>query len=531
VTEPANGGSVQSSPILGRAVRATVVLALAGTLGQVFTLLRELFVASQVGISVDLDALLVATVVPMMVASLLSAGLASAIVPAYTAAVERQGAPIADRLLGATLTWTIITGLVAMVVVVLGAPVAVAVAGPGLDTESQGVATDFVAIVAPLVVLLATGSIMASVFQIHDRMRMIGSAWIIGPLVSLVMTVGLWSTLHLTALALAMVAQQLTVVLILMVIAIRLGIFPSPSLRADPDQAKALIRHALPLTVSSSVLTLNLLTDRAVATLITPGGVSALRYAEGVIRIPMNAILPAWSMTIYPTLVRASHLGGSGLGDAASNAMRYVIVLFVPLAVGTAALAPLVVNVAYARGAFDERASLLTAGALAAFAPLLFLTMANSILTGSHNARRRGVFLMSMGILNAILNAVFNIGFGLLIGVAGIALSTSLTVGFVQFIKAWRLGELDEAFPAARLLGISARCLVASAVVAVPIALISWTRPAGLALPVALALLVALSAAGMVGYIATARIVGLVEPWIVARALLRAPGRFARGRR
>ncbi len=73
--------------------------------------------------------------------------------------------------------------------------------------------------------------------------------------------------------------------------------------------------------------------------------------------------------------------------------------------------------------------------------------MANSVLTGAHNARRRGVFLMPMGFLNAVLNAVFDVGLGLAIGVAGIALSTSLTVGFVQFIKAWRLGTLDEAFP------------------------------------------------------------------------------------
>ena len=126
---------------------------------------------------------------------------------------------------------------------------------------------------------------------------------------------------------------------------------------------------------------------------------SALRYAEGVIRIPMNAIGPAWSAAIYPALVRASLLGESrSLGEAAASAMRYVTVIFVPISVATAAMAPLIVEVAYVRGAFDERAAALTAGALAGFAPLLFLTMANSVLTGAHNARQRGVFLMCDGV-------------------------------------------------------------------------------------------------------------------------------------
>ena len=172
------------------------------------------------------------------------------------------------------------------------------------------------------------------------------------------------------------------------------------------------------------MLQLNLLTDRAVATLLAPGAVSALRYAEGVIRIPMNAIGPAWSAAIYPALVRASLPDGDirSMGQAAAGAMRYVTVIFVPLSIATVALAPLIVEVAYVRGAFNEEAWSLTTAGLVGFAPLLFLTMANSVLTGAHNARRRGVFLMQMGILNAVLNAVFDVGLGLAIGVAGIAL-------------------------------------------------------------------------------------------------------------
>jgi len=211
--------------------------------------------------------------------------------------------------------------------------------------------------------------------------------------------------------------------------------------------------------------------------------------------------------------------------------MRYITAIFVPLSVATMALAPLVVEVAYVRGAFDEEAWTLTTAGLVGFAPLLFLTMANSVLTGAHNARRRGMFLMSMGILNAFLNAFFDVGLGLAIGVAGIALSTSITVGLVQFIKAWRLGQLDEAFPLADLLVVSAKSLGASLFVAMPITLIAWNLPFGIGLPSALAWLVGLTVVGLSAYVVVGRLIGLEEPWIVVRTLLRSPGALRRGSR
>ena len=138
---------------------------------------------------------------------------------------------------------------------------------------------------------------------------------------------------------------------------------------------------------------------------------------------------------------------------------------------------------------------------------------------------------MAMGFLDAILNAVFNVGLGLLIGVAGIALSTSLTMGVIQFIKAWRLGSLEEAFPLGALIVVSARSLTASLVVAAPITLVAWNLPHGLGLANALALLVGLATAGMVGYLGMSRLIGLDEPWIVARTMLRSPLRLRPGGR
>lgn len=521
-----------ASSVLRGAARAAILLTAAGLAGQVFTLVRELFVADKVGVSQDLDALLVAAVAPMMLAGLLASGTAAAIVPSYLGTLRDRGRGPADRLLGALHTWTLILGTALTALVVVGAEVAVSVAGPGLDEEAREAAIGFVPIVAPILVLTAVAAILAATFQIHDRMRAIAVAWIAGPLASVIVTVGFWGQLGLVALALAMTTQQAVIVGVLVVLGLRFQILPRPALRARGVGAAAFVRHAAPLTISASILNFNLLTDRAVATLITPGGVSALRYAEGVIRIPMNAIGPAWSAAIYPALVRASLLAdGRSFADSTTGALRYILAIFVPLSVATGAMAPLIVDLAYVRGAFDERAAALTSVTLLGFAPLLVLTLVQSVLVGAHNARRQGMFLLAMGVLNAFLNAFLNVGLGLLLGIAGVALSTSLTVGLIQVINAWRLGRIERDFRAGPLLVVSAKALGASMVVAIPIAIISWTLPIGLGVPTDLALLVLMTTVGMLGYIVMARLLGLREPVIVAVTLLRAPLRLRGGGR
>jgi len=276
----------------------------------------------------------------------------------------------------------------------------------------------------------------------------------------------------------------------------------------------------IPLTISASVLQFNLLTDRAIASLLATGAVAALRYGESIVKLPLNTLEPAWSKAIYPALVmRAAGGGDSTLGDASHRSLRYVLAAFVPVSVATAALAPLLVDVAYRRGAFGDEAAHLTSGTLAGFAPLIVLTMAQSVLVGAHNARRRGVLLMTLGFANAIMNLVFNIVFARNIGVAGVALSSSVTLGIVLFAMAARLDRYEPDFHGRELLGVALRASLASMLAAVPVAIVAWgIRP--IVDPVSgIMLLVVLTLVGGSLYALLAHLVGLREPGEVMTAV------------
>ena len=70
--------------------------------------------------------------------------------------------------------------------------------------------------------------------------------------------------------------------------------FPLPALLPRGVGLRGMLSHSVPLSLSAGILQLNTVTDRAIASIIGPGAVSALRYGEALMRTPIAAIAPAW---------------------------------------------------------------------------------------------------------------------------------------------------------------------------------------------------------------------------------------------
>ncbi len=501
----------------------------AGVLGQVFTLVRTLFVAARIGTSPALDALLVALVPPLMATGLLVGSLRTAIVPAYLEIAHEHDEAQARRFVGAVVTWIAVLGLIATVLLVLIPGPAVALSGPGLDSNGHAAAVRFVPIVAPILVMSAVSILLGTLCQATGRFLPIAISLVLAPLASLVITVGFWDRLGLDALAFGMTLAECTTLAVTFAYVARVGLLPPVAFRSDRRLLSRFLRHALPLTVGSGVLQLNLLADRAVASLLPSGAVSALTYGQQIILSPLGSVSFAWTMVVYPSLVRAAQDGETGsLGVRTTQAIRATLAVFTPIAVAAAALAPLVVDVVYRRGAFEVRAAGLTVGVVAAFAPMLLVTMIQPILTGAHNARRHGRLLGLVAIVNTLLNVFLNFVFGLAIGVAGVALSSSLTVAILLAYLAARLAASEEGFAVHPLLVVGRKALLASLVPGLPLAVVAWVWVPPLAFPAAVSLLAVLLTFGLGGYLATARLISLHEPWIILAAIAHGLGAMAR---
>jgi len=505
-------------PVRMRSVARAALTLTGGAAGvQVIGVVRELFLASHVGASAQLDAFLIAVLLPMAVAGVVTSGIARALVPAYLETVEDQGHDSARRLAGTLLVWAGSIGVGLWVLLTIFAPVFVTIVGPGLEEAGRAQAVTYLRLLAPISLLSTLTLILAAVSQAEEHFAAIATGSLIGAGFVLLTMIVMWDQSGLTGLVYGTIIGAILNLAILAISATRGSFLPIPGFRRDP-RLSGLVRHAAPLTIGFAVLQVNLIVDRAIASLVGPGAVSLLRYADVLVRLPIGAIAPAWGSAIYPTLVRSTLRGvTASLAATSERALHLVIAAFVPIAALTAAVAPLAVAVAYGRGAFVSADIPVTASAVAGFAPLLVIIMAGPIVTGAHNARRRGGLLLSGAIMNVAVNITLDLTLGRWLGIAGIALASSVAETTVFVYLLYRLAHGGDPFDL-RLIGRKAgQAVLAISPIAIPIGALIWTGSTPTGVLPGLALLFLIGGLGMAGYVLLATRIGLEEPQAIMR--------------
>lgn len=510
-------GATQPASRVGR---PAALLAIAVGVGQLFGIARELFIAAQVGADVRLDAALIAIVAPTVVGLLFVGGTATAMVPAIVRTIDEHGEEAGQRLTSSIVTWTLIVGVLGGILIVAFASTCVAIAGPGLSAEGRALAESFMPMLGPLVLFQSLTGLLVALFQMRTRFRPIALAWVMGPIVAMVTTVIAFGPIGIAAVPLGAMLGAGATFGILLVRGWRDQLLPPLDLRRTTHGGRGFLRHAGPLWLSSGILNLNLVGDRAIGSLLAEGAVSVLRYGDGIVRLPISAIGPAWTTAIYPSFVRAAlPRSSSSVGAELGQSLRYLLAIFVPLSAATIALAPLLVDVAYRRGAFTAEDATATSLVVAALAPLVVLTMLNALAASAHNARQNGRLLLLVGILMVGLNIALDLVLGRAIGVAGIALASSIALGVVTLILIGALHRVEPSLRIREITGVGVRSLAASVVAAVPIGIIVWTADWAGSLPLEVAALVGLSLAGGLVYLVASRVLGLAEPLVVLRSL------------
>jgi putative peptidoglycan lipid II flippase len=237
----------------------------------------------------------------------------------------------------------------------------------------------------------------------------------------------------------AMLAGEIVGVTVLSILARRtLGFRIVPTL-ARPEAVRRIF-SLVRLEVFGSVVTrINPVIDQLMARLAgIVGGGTILRYAADVASLPTSML----QATLFPVLLaRLAHEAKRPTEFAATT--RRTLTAVVALLVAFSAMLILVrvplCTLLFLHGEMDRAGVMRIAGilpwALAGAAPFGALL----VLARAHVAQQNSRIMPSMGVLNSALNAAFNALFVGVLGLSGIALSTSMTYLVVAVVFWFRL--------------------------------------------------------------------------------------------
>jgi putative peptidoglycan lipid II flippase len=178
-----------------------------------------------------------------------------------------------------------------------------------------------------------------------------------------------------------------------------------------------------PMAFFSLIMQINILLEKAIASLIGPGAVAAVDYARLIPDTAQVLIIVPLSLVSLSTMVTLQEID---VKERSDQMIAMVLLLFVPLSGLLAISAHNIIHLIYMRGAFNEDSVFLTSQLLKGMAVGMWAICLSYVLQKVYNARIRNHEVLRIGAIGIFANAVFNLIAYRYIGVLAIGLGFSL---------------------------------------------------------------------------------------------------------
>jgi putative peptidoglycan lipid II flippase len=393
---------------------------------------RDILIAAMLGAGPVADAFFVANRLPNLFRRLFGEGaFNAAFVPAFSGLLAAEGAPAAQRFAeeasAVMVFW--LSGLT--ILAELAMPALLLGLAPGfVDIPDKfQLAVTLSRITFPYMPLICVTALLSGVLNGLDRFAAAAAAPVLYNLTSIAFMLGLANVTPTVGHALAWgVSASGVFQLLLLVWAVRrAGMklhLPRPRLT---PQMRLLLRRMGPGLIGAGVTQLNLAVDVIIGSLLAPGTVSILYYADRVNQLPLGTIGVAVGTALLPTLSRQALSGEAGAAiNTLNRALEYALTLTLPAAFALLAMPGPIIGVLFGRGAFDAHSVTLSAQALAAYAFGLPAFVLVRVLVPGFFARGDTAMPVKIGTAMVGLNLALNIAFMVPLRHLGPPLASSL---------------------------------------------------------------------------------------------------------
>ena len=437
--EPVSGKVVSEKSVNRRIFRAAVLVALAGVLVKIVATVKEFAVAAAFGRSDAMDAFLIAFLVPGLLVNLFSESMNQVLIPALVRVRDLRGWEEAQRLLSSALGWTCLLlagGSAAMAVAAKGFFPLVA---PHFSAGKVELAEELFYRLLPVVLFAGVASMCTAVLNTVERF-----AWpaLFPAATPLAILLGAWlgaQRFGIWALVYANVAGALTHALLTIGMMQRHGYRFRLDWQARSDAMREVAGQYGPVLLGGLVASGGLLVDQGMAAALAPGSVSTLVYANRFVSVVMNLLAGAIATAVTPYLSQLAARGDwSGCRTTLRAYVRWTAMISVPVALAMIFGSRMLVHVTLQYGVFNARDTAAVAPVQAMYAIQLPFFVVSRVYYRYLLAIRRTTLIFYCGAINLALDVVLNLICMRWLGVAGIALATSLwTVSTFVFLGYW----------------------------------------------------------------------------------------------
>jgi len=416
---------------------AATIVAILTLVTQLASVAKELTVAALFGTGDALDAFLIAFLVPTFVINVVSGSFNAAFIPTYIQIIEKKHFKDAQDLFSNIMAWSI--GLLVSITLLLAffAPYYLPVLGLGFSPDKLQLTRSLLLLLLPVIFFKGLSHIWAGVLNAGERFALAAIVPISVPLLAIVFLIAGGKVWGIFALVFGTVTGFGIETLSLGYAVKALGISLRPRLSAIGPDMRIVIAQYLSVVAGGLLMGSTELVDKAMAGALVSGSVASLNYGNKVITLVLGLAATAIGTAVLPYFSRlVAEKEWDRLRKTLNFYLRLIFIFAVPIALLICWFSESLVNIIFKRGAFTAGDTRLVASVQAFFSFQIPFYIAGIMLARLVSSLRANHILMWAASINISVNVGFNILFIYLIGLKGIALSTSL-VFMISFLFLW----------------------------------------------------------------------------------------------
>jgi putative peptidoglycan lipid II flippase len=419
----------------------------AGAVVKIAAMGKEFVIAGVFGRSDAMDAFLAAFLIPNLLINLIAESMNQALVPTLIKVRMRDGWERAQELLSSSMLWLCGLLMASALVMALLARAFFPLIGWGFPALKLDLSVRLFYALLPVVLLSGIAATCTAVLNTFERFAMPALVALVMP-VSVVGSAvlfhgawGIWALVWGTLFGAVAHAGLTGWMMEAHGYRFRLGWH-------GKNEATREVAHQYgPVLLSSVVASGGLLVDQAMAAMLPAGSVSALVFANRFVSVAVTLMAGAVSSAVVPYFSSMiADRDWQGCRRTLRTWSRIMAVVSLPIAGLLIVGARPLVRLTLQHGAFGARDTAVVSSVLAMYAIQIPFFVVSRVFYRFVVAMRRTDLVLWCGSLNLVLDVVLNVLLMRWLGVAGIALATSLwTVSTLAFLWYWAYRLLGQA--------------------------------------------------------------------------------------
>ena len=430
---------VPAGSVNRRILRAAGAVTAAGIVVKLAATAKEFVVAAVYGRTDAMDAFLAALLIPGLLINLISESMNQAMVPTLVRVRAQQGEARAQQLLSSAMLWSSALLAAASLAMALGARAFFPLIASHFAPQKLDLAVRLFYGLLPVVLFTGIASNCTAVLNTLDRFAAPAIAPVVTPLLTIGCAIWLSARMGIWALVAATVTGAL------LHGAWMAWLMDAHGFRFrlrwhGSDEATREVAHQYgPVLLSSLVASSGLLVDQSMAAMLPAGSVAALVYASRFVSVALTLLAGAVASAVTPHFAEmVAHREWAACRRTVRTWVGVTALVSAPIATALMAGAHGLIRLAFQHGAFGARDTAVVTPVLVMYAIQIPFFVCSRVFYRLLLAMRRTDLIFYCGLLNLGLDVVLNMVLMRWMGVAGIALATSLwTVSTFLFLWWW----------------------------------------------------------------------------------------------